>query len=240
MLFIIVLLILSAAVLKDAVEAFLSIFAADQTDLDSIPSHPGGTANDLLPIAHEFVRLVQSTDEALPKPGLDKASLAIIGGVAVIFHRGYRQTRDIDFAISPSKLGPQIKQALVQTHPTRCAFYADMFKFLAEDGWVQIDLVPEVKLPCLPSNMAPIRTMNPTQVPVADPLTLGVQKAFSCQARGTSHGSAKDAEDVWYMLTSIPDQAYLASLTPSQREVLSEAAGALQEHSTRDWAGLLP
>ncbi|KAJ0420967.1 hypothetical protein BJY00DRAFT_119350 [Aspergillus carlsbadensis] len=153
------------------------------------------TALELRPVAVDFLNLLQNTPSVRDIPGIHTTTCAIIGGLAVISHAPHRVTQDIDFCLSNSEIGPHIKATLVRHRPDKCRFFAGIFKFLADDGWVQVDLVPEIKLPLVPTVAEPIMDVRPSALPVASAEELIVLKAASCGSRGVHAQAVKDALD---------------------------------------------
>ncbi|KAL4802403.1 hypothetical protein BDV18DRAFT_164226 [Aspergillus unguis] len=191
----------------------------------------------LMEVAAVFIRMLQNTSEVQQIPGFDKTALAVIGGVAVIHFSQHRATKDVDFAVVPSEIGPKIKSTLAQAIPKRCQFFADRFMVKVDDGWVQVDLVPGIKLPCLPKTMIRIHQINPDNIPIAAPLELLVMKSACCPIRGIPLKAKNDAKDVAAMMRYTRGN-HLRLLWPDEQEVVRNAENALRKvHPDGKWDG---
>ncbi|KAL4875094.1 hypothetical protein BJY04DRAFT_224400 [Aspergillus karnatakaensis] len=165
------------------------------------------TAEELVPVAQDFIEPLQNTPTISGMEGYPTARCAVIGGVATISHCPYRTTWDIDFIIHSNPHydfdTQRIKEAMVVAHPTRCKFFAYVFKFLADDGWVQVDLVPSLKTGYTPAAMQPIAGLVPSQLPIATVDDLITLKMESCGNRGNEEKNRTDGEDVWRLMREI-------------------------------------
>ncbi|PLB53543.1 hypothetical protein P170DRAFT_463198 [Aspergillus steynii IBT 23096] len=154
-------------------------------------------------------------------------------------HDNFRETKDLDVAISPGHLARTVREALLANHGDSFITFTDPMVFVTADGQTQVDIVSVDNLEYPLAGMPLISGVLPQQLQIATAAELAVLKAYSCGSRYSLDKNVKDARDVASMLQWLA--AHGQALNADQRRRVRFQGRWLRKYATDvNWDAALP
>ncbi|GFF26107.1 hypothetical protein IFM58399_01294 [Aspergillus lentulus] len=190
----------------------------------------------------EAARTVITSLQALPEaPELQRANIAIIGGLALQHHApGYRPTKDVDILIF-NRDHPictlDVRAKLASRFPNEFEDVPEpVSSCLNIPDTIKVDFVPQELPPYLPAQAATLEEVDPNHLPFLPLVDLLVYKINSCGMRPTPEKQKQDAEDAQELVNILSSPGTI-TLDDSQKQAVVSGLDEMLEYSEedRDW-----
>ncbi|GFF45340.1 hypothetical protein CNMCM6936_001671 [Aspergillus lentulus] len=190
----------------------------------------------------EAARIVITSLQALPEaPELQRANIAIIGGLALQHHApGYRPTKDVDILIFDRDhpiCTLDVRAKLASRFPNEFEDVPEpVSSCLNIPDTIKVDCIPQELPPYLPADAATLEEVDPNHLPFLPLVDLLVYKINSCGMRPTPEKQKQDAEDAQELVNILSSQGTI-TLDDSKKQAVVSGLDEMLEYfeEDRDW-----